>query len=136
MNPEFAPSARHLVFVYGTLKQGFSNDHYLRGQTYLGPARTPPGYRLYHVSDYPGMVADLADTDGVAGEVWEVDGPGLRRLDALEGVNEGLYTREPVSLPLPFETQVVFTYLYARDLTGKSVITGGDWQLFRRLHRR
>ena len=131
MTNPYAPSASHLVFVYGTLKRGFANDHFLRGQTFRGEARTPAGFRLYRISDYPGLVADRADTAGVGGEIWEIDGPCLRRLDALEGLKEGLYTREPIPLLELFATELVIAYFYARDLAGHDAISG-DWQEFRR----
>ena len=41
------------VFVYGTLKRGGSNHSFLAGQRYLGPARTPPGFTLHSLGDYP-----------------------------------------------------------------------------------
>lgn len=131
MTDPYAPATRHLVFVYGTLKRGFSNAHYLNGQSLVGPAHTSPGFRLYRITDYPGMVADTTDTEGITGEVWEVDGPCLRRLDTLEGLKEGLYTREPITLQPPFDDRIVHTYLYARDISDRTPIPG-DWQEFKR----
>jgi gamma-glutamylaminecyclotransferase len=37
----------NLVFVYGTLQQGFSNHRYLAGSKFLGRARTEKKYALY-----------------------------------------------------------------------------------------
>ena len=74
------------VFVYGTLKQGGSNHHYLAGQQFLGEGLTTPGYTLYSLGDYPGMVRAPGDQAGVAGEVWNLDAACLAKLDWLEGV--------------------------------------------------
>lgn len=115
------------IFVYGTLKRGCQNHSQLAGQRFLGDARTTPGYRLYHLGEYPGMVADPADNQGVTGEVWDVSAGALARLDAFEGIHEGLYRREPVALLPPFDAAVVETYIYARDPGGHPPI-GDTWR--------
>jgi gamma-glutamylcyclotransferase (GGCT)/AIG2-like uncharacterized protein YtfP len=119
-------SARTSVFVYGTLKRGGSNYSWLAGQHFAGTARTAPGFRLYSLGSYPGMVADPTDTAGVEGELWLVDGDCLRRLDELEGVDEGLYRREPIALAEPPGHPRVETYLYARTLAGARPL-GSNW---------
>lgn len=113
------------IFVYGTLKSGCKNHRQLAGQTYLGPARTVPGFRLYDLGDYPGMIADPTDTTGVTGEVWSVDAAALAHLDAFEGVDEGLYVRARIALLAPFEAELVHTYLYARDPGSRAL--GPTW---------
>jgi gamma-glutamylaminecyclotransferase len=101
-----------LIFVYGTLKRGCSNHHYLAGQTFIGEARTRPGFRLYALDGFPGMVLRTDDHEGVHGEVWSVDAACLARLDVLEGVAEGLYRREVIDLLPPFADQAVEAYVY------------------------
>ncbi len=128
--PPSAPPA--LVFVYGTLKRGGSNHARLADQRFLGPARTAPGFALYSMGEYPGLVADPADLDGVHGELWAVDAPALARLDAFEGVDEGLYAR--VHIPLSAWPETVpasspphaWVYLYLRDLEGRPKL-GDNW---------
>jgi len=34
------------IFVYGTLKRGGRNHHFMAGQQFVGEARTAPGYTL------------------------------------------------------------------------------------------
>lgn len=116
----------HRLFVYGTLKRGGSNHRWLSDQVCLGEARTVAGYRLYHLGEYPGMVADPTDSAGVSGEVWQVSPEALARLDAFEGVPEGLYAREPVSLLGPWADQRVDSYLYLRSVAGRQDL-GGNW---------
>ena len=43
-------------------------------------ARTVPGYRLFDLGGYPGLVEHSTDREGVTGEVWSVDAAALRRL--------------------------------------------------------
>lgn len=107
------------VFVYGTLKRGGDNHHHIACQQFLGAARTPAGYTLYSLGDYPGMVRAPADTAGVTGELWAVNAACLQQLDLLEGVNEGLYERVPLMLAAPADDQPVETYLYLGSITGR-----------------
>ncbi len=115
-----------LLFVYGTLKQGYSNHGHLAGQTRVAAARTVPGYRLYDLGGYPGLVAVPTDAEGVVGEVWSVDADALRQLDHFEGVHEGLYRREPIRLLAPFAEQPVDAYLPAKPIRGHPEV-GAEW---------
>lgn len=123
MNPS---NSSRLLFVYGTLKRGFCNHPFLAGQTFVGPARTVPGFRLFDLGDYPGMVPLPEDRLGVSGEIWAVDELCLSALDYLEGVDEGLYRREPVPLRAPYDTQTVETYIYAHGVDGRREV-GSQW---------
>lgn len=113
------------IFVYGTLKRGGANHGFLAWQQFVAEARTAPGYTLYELDGFPGMVADPADQAGVAGEIWDVDHACLVRLDQLEGVGEGLYARANVPLAPPHAEQVQ-AYLYARDVTQRRRL-GSQW---------
>jgi len=117
----------NLVFVYGTLRRGFANHHLMQGQEFVGEARTAPGYALYDLEGYPGMVADAAAADGVSGEVWSVDDECLSGLDVLEGTSEGLYRRERVALLGPFAQRHVEAYLYQRSVAHARRL-GGVWE--------
>lgn len=114
------------IFVYGTLKRGGANHGHLTRQRFLGNAQTGPGVTLYSLGDYPGMVRDPYDTEGVAGELWEVDEKCLARLDALEGLEEGLYERVRIALRPPHHSENVETYLYALDVSGREHV-GAFW---------
>lgn len=98
------------LFVYGTLKRGCCNHAQLAGQQFVGEARTKPGHRLHDLGGYPGLVAAAGETGGVEGEVWSVDARALVRLDAFEGVAEGLYRRAPVALQPPFDKLRIEAY--------------------------
>jgi gamma-glutamylcyclotransferase (GGCT)/AIG2-like uncharacterized protein YtfP len=117
-----------LIFVYGTLKRHGSNHRFLAGQQFVGEARTIPGYVLYSLGDYPGMIRSSDPTHFVTGEVWQVDPTGMAELDKLEGTHEGLYDRVSISLESPFEASSVETYLYLRTVEGRSVV-GSTWQI-------
>jgi len=114
------------LFIYGTLKRGGSNHLYLAGQRYLGPARTGPGFTLYSLGDYPGMVRAPGDTAGVTGELWVVDDACLAELDRLEGLDEGLYERVDVLLAPTHLADSAQTYLYLRPHHGLAPL-GSEW---------
>ena len=108
------------VFVYGTLKRGGRNHHFMEGQRFVTEARTPAGFTLYSLGYYPGMVRDPGDPHGVNGELWEVDNDCLALLDELEGVAEKLYERATLTLAAPLDAEPVQTYLYLPDITGRT----------------
>ncbi len=139
MNPSEPPAApsrsgRHLLFVYGTLKRGGANHGWMAGQTYLGEAITGPGMTLYSLGDYPGLVAEPSDREGVRGELWAVDDAALARLDEFEGVAEGLYAREPARLAdyprgmTRVEASRAELYRYLRKVDRRARI-GSTWRV-------
>lgn len=93
------PHASIRLFVYGTLKRGESRANHMAGQTFLGPARTVTGYRLYEVESYPGLVEDEVGIS-IEGELWDVDPQCLAKLDVVECVPE-LYRRGEIVLEYP-----------------------------------
>ena len=119
-------SQKKLIFVYGTLKRGGLNHHYLAGQDFSGEARTAPGRRLFDLGGFPGLVARPEDTEGVVGEVWSVDDACLAGLDVLESIDENFYRRETVALLPPFAGQTVEAYVYPHDVAGRAEI-GAVW---------
>ena len=105
-----------LVFVYGTLKTGHRLHGHLAGGTFLGDAITEPGYRLFKLGWYPGLV-EWQSGVAVRGEVWEVSDQTLAVLDDVEGVDSGLYERRVVRLAGSFKQSTVETYLYLGDIS-------------------
>ena len=118
-----------LLFIYGTLKRGASNHAVLASQKFLGEARSVPGYRLYAVADYPGLVRDPSDTHGITGELWSVTPTALADLDAFEGLPEKLYRRDRITLAFPHEFTEVQTYFYLRNTRGRRTVISGIWPI-------
>ena len=106
------------VFVYGTLKRGGENHEWIENQRFVADARTLPFYRMFDLGGYPGMVRS---TDGLAiqGEIWQVDGPGLARLDILEDIEGREYERIAVELEGEFASQGVEAYIYLLSVEGR-----------------
>lgn len=92
----FFPSGASLtfnLFVYGTLKKGFSNHHYLKTATLLGIAKTALPYPmiLKHKA-FPYLINKPKKGLQVKGELYQIDYPTLLKIDELEGYPEH-YTR-------------------------------------------
>jgi gamma-glutamylcyclotransferase (GGCT)/AIG2-like uncharacterized protein YtfP len=78
------------VLVYGTLRQGFANHHWLGGSRPLG-AGVMQGLALYDLGPFP-MAVPSVDAALLHGELYGVSAAVLGRLDRLEGVPR-LYER-------------------------------------------
>jgi gamma-glutamylcyclotransferase (GGCT)/AIG2-like uncharacterized protein YtfP len=104
------------LFVYGTLKRGGRNHRLLAGQEFLGEACTRPGYALYHLGGFPGLVRDPENGETVRGELWRVDERLLPRLDAYEGVPD-LFVREEIDIEGC--AGPVVGYLFTGEVSGR-----------------
>ncbi|MBN8981573.1 MAG: gamma-glutamylcyclotransferase [Rhizobiales bacterium] len=89
----------HRVFVYGTLKRGLRNHHFLDGARFVGEAHTLAGYCMLD-GGFP-VLRDIGDgAKQIAGEVYDVDDETLSRLDDLESVDSGMYDRMQTGIVL------------------------------------
>jgi gamma-glutamylaminecyclotransferase len=86
---------RTLVFVYGTLKQGFPNHSVLGESLCVGVCRTVEQFALYS-SGIPFAVRG-EPVSQIVGEAYLVNSPTLALLDDLEG-HPHWYCRELVEL--------------------------------------
>lgn len=84
-----------LVFVYGTLKKGFSNHRLLASSELLGVAQTVKKYAMY--STGVPIVVKGEEVSRIHGELYRVDETTLVYLDSLEG-HPDWYRREEVDV--------------------------------------
>ena len=70
------------VFVYGTLKRGQRNDHFLHGAEFLGRHSTEENFSMYEFEDYPAVC--LRGSHAITGEVYHIGDRQFRMLDDLE----------------------------------------------------
>jgi len=113
----------HLVFVYGTLMQGYHNHVLLRKAVFLGNAQTQQKYRLTYTS-FP-MLTLPAEVQ-VKGELYQVSDEELAKLDILEGVPE-LYYRAQIPVLHRKKTDEAWAYFYTRG-EGRYVIPSGNYR--------
>ena len=115
-----------LVAVYGTLKRGLSNDHYLQAANYLGKD-TLTSITLYDLGAYPG--AKIEPSAGIDVEIFSVTAQQLQALDGLEEYESeapprGLYDRRLFST----RYGAAWVYLYNPSVSGLMPIQAGGWQ--------
>jgi gamma-glutamylcyclotransferase (GGCT)/AIG2-like uncharacterized protein YtfP len=109
------------LFVYGTLKRGQRNHRLLADQRFVGPAVSAPGFRLYDLGPYPGLVRDPAGGP-VRGELFAVSECGLDELDDFEGVPD-LFDRQQLLLA---DGSTAWAYLYVRAIPAGTP-NGAEW---------
>lgn len=108
------------MFVYGTLKRGEKNHHWLEGASWQGEAELS-GVLLHDLGPFPMAVIG----EGTAiGEVYAVEERGLARLDELEGYPR-LYDRQMLTLN---DGRHAWVYLgRPRQVRHAPLVVGGSW---------
>lgn len=109
------------VFVYGTLRQGEYNHHWLRGSRFLGHWSTPPRYRLHDLGPYP-VLCD-GGVQSVQGEIYRVSPRTMAALDRLEGFPDH-YDRKLITTP----HGPAWIYFRSEPPAGARLIPTGDWK--------
>tara|TARA_R110000751_G_scaffold301787_1_gene415450 strand:+ start:223 stop:585 length:363 start_codon:yes stop_codon:yes gene_type:complete len=112
-----------IVFVYGSLKQGFHNHRLMEGATYVGEG-TIAAAAMFSLGSFPAVVHG---TGVVYGEMWEVSGAQAQALDRLEG-HPTFYRREELLVELSDgELHTAWVYIYQGDTNHSRPIPSGDW---------
>jgi gamma-glutamylcyclotransferase (GGCT)/AIG2-like uncharacterized protein YtfP len=106
----------HKVFVYGTLKSGYGNNHLLSSAKLL-QQDSLAGHDIFAVQSFPGVIPGHGSVEG---ELWECDDETLKMLDILEG-HPDMYLRTPVTLESGEEAE---TYIWQYEIAGKRNLEG------------
>jgi len=119
---------RDLLFVYGALRKGASNDWRMKGARWLGPAEVAG--TLVKIDWYPGLV--LGEGGMVKGEVYEVGPDLLKELDEFEGIGlpderNGEYQRVRAEVILATQATEVWIYEWLKGVEGYGIVSSGDW---------
>jgi gamma-glutamylcyclotransferase (GGCT)/AIG2-like uncharacterized protein YtfP len=120
---EQTPDGDFLLFVYGTLMRDGPRARVLAGQRFLTEARTAPGYALYDLGPYPGLVR-RDGAEPARGEVFAVAASLRPVLDRVEGAPL-FYRLEEIRLD--GVAGPVYAYLYQGDPRNLPLVQGGRW---------
>ncbi|MGB0645065.1 MAG: gamma-glutamylcyclotransferase family protein [Akkermansiaceae bacterium] len=117
-----------LLFVYGALRKGASNDWRVEDARCLGSAEVPG--TLVKIDWYPGLV--LKGDTRVKGEVYEIGPELLKQLDKFEGIgsqNEvgDEYHRIQTDVLLNQRPTKVWIYEWLKGIEDYEVVDSGDW---------
>jgi gamma-glutamylcyclotransferase (GGCT)/AIG2-like uncharacterized protein YtfP len=133
------------LFVYGTLREGGANHAWLMRTQPEGLTRAWVAGRLFHLpAGYPALVPGVEPPDPPPGPGWvrgdfvgyedEADlESALADLDPLEGVEEGLFTREVLPVRLEggprFKAWVYVFHVERLPRLERDAVelTDGDW---------
>ena len=111
------------VFVYGTLKSGFSaNKRYLNPDDLLGEYKTADAFTMVGMGGYPGVIMEGNTT--IIGEVYEVDDDTLSHLDDYEG-HPGFFSRKYTYIPGIAEP--CYIYVLSSIYLSRDKIITGEW---------
>lgn len=117
-----------LVFVYGTLKQGFPNAATNRGRRIAAAATTLDPWPLYLVSErsVPWLIDRKSEGLRVTGELYEVDDDALAAMDRLERIDapDG-YRRRTIAVSVEGNTREAQVYLKEPDQLSPGEIKAG-----------
>lgn len=122
-----APQVTQCLFVYGTLKRGFSNPWSRRlwsHARFAGEASLPG--RLYDLGPFPAFVEDASSGTLVHGEVAELSDPGLlAQLDHYEGAQYARLLRR--ARMHDGREREAWVYVWRAPLANARFIPGGRW---------
>lgn len=125
-------AALYKVFVYGTLRAGMRNHHWLRGSSLVAATKTRRDHfvMLDISGSFPGVIYARGNGDGateIIGEVYAVTAEVLAELDRHEGCPRH-YKRELIETR---DCGRCFTYIYQMPNPARvypsDIVRGGDW---------
>lgn len=132
------------LFVCGTLRSGLVPDEVagLMGRAPRIGVASVPG-RLYDLGDYPGAVLDPDCNTKIIGEVFQLpdDGAALAALDAYEGIDpenpdDSLFVRREAEITLEGGANLnCWIYVYNRQVASATLITSGDYLIYKQERR-
>ena len=100
------------IFVYGSLKKGFSNHHRMENSEFICSTRTLEEFAMVDLDMFPGVIKDKK-VSCIQGEVYNLNTNTLEQIDIYEGE---WYSREDVELEAGFTAQMYFLKKYLRDI--------------------
>ena len=110
-----------IVFVYGTLKEGYGNHDFLRRAIKVGKAETCEKYGMYETG-IPYVIKDQEKTT-IKGEVYIVDSGTFRGLDQLEG-HPVCYKREQIKVKLDNKRKTTAWIYFYPNQCGREISDG------------
>lgn len=118
MSGSFPASNR--VFVYGTLKRGQRNFHYLQAAEFLGTFSTESIFSMYVFDDYPAVCE--RGRHAIHGEVYHVNDTQFGLLDELEWYPD-YYQR----IEIPTHYGDAWMYIVEAELCQGKELIRGSW---------
>ncbi len=124
---------KHLVAVYGSLRDGLHNHDLLATAEFKGQFVSQPVFTMYAGGGFPYLVDE--GTTPITMELYAVDDETLYNLDRLEGV-PSFYRRHEVETPAG-EMAIVYVASNStkKQIAHMPVVDHGDWVSYLRARR-
>ncbi|WP_077621820.1 gamma-glutamylcyclotransferase [Sediminibacillus massiliensis] len=126
---------KHLVFVYGTLRQHEPNHHFLKDSNSISKQSWTYGKLFDTGNGYPVLIA--GGESSVYGEVYEVTDETLKRLDELEGYEGSGREKqcERVIREVQSDKGMLMANVYFSNLIENTheEVPSGDWKCHKHL---
>ena len=104
----------YYLFVYGTLKKGFSNNYLLENSKFISKAKTLDKFQLYNCKNgYFPFLLKSEQNNQVNGEVYLIDSRTLINLDDLEDFPK-LYLRNLFDVELE-DKSIIKALIYFKN---------------------
>ena len=130
-----------LVFVYGTLKKGYSNHRLLTTSKFISKATTVNKYLFQDNGSFPYVIDNSLSQSqireelkhNVMGELYEVTEEVLSSLDSLEGYiknsDYSLYDRQVVTVVTEDNKKIKCNmYVSQRFYPSLKILDSGEWK--------
>lgn len=126
-----------LVFVYGSLMQGFGNHRCLGDAEFVCATTLSDGgqydrrcFRMVSLGAFPGIVdAHPSEATTISGEVYRASRAVMADLDLLEGVSSGFYQRRVVRLD---NGMAAYVYVLGGTYAERQPVPSGNWATYQR----
>lgn len=117
------------LLVYGTLRTGERAFGALKGSDFVEEVRVP-GYDMYALYGFPGILANKNNKEGIVGEVFEVSDNTLALLDHYEGfVKDKPERSHYIRTEIDVSGKPTDIYVYNVPLNDiAQVIPSGNWK--------
>lgn len=121
--PKKAPAKQisKFLFVYGTLRRGYSNHRRLENAKFV-QEDTISGFTMHSLGGFPGLVQG---SSVIFGEVYEINDQILQSCDYLEGYPR-FYNRKVVETSTGIRVWVY--YLEGKSYSNRPIVKTGDWR--------
>lgn len=112
------------IFVYGSLKRGFSKHQLMEGSELICRTRTREYFAMIDLHYFPGVLRD-SQVSPIYGEVYDINSELLGKLDDYEG---DWYYREHVELESGFIAWMYFLRKVPCSMEKYATVTEGVWR--------
>jgi gamma-glutamylcyclotransferase (GGCT)/AIG2-like uncharacterized protein YtfP len=119
-----------LLFVYGSLKKGFCNYHYMKNAKFLNKCRTKDKFTMFNLGEYPAISEEPSYQ--IEGELYEIADDDLQTLQNIDELEQYPDFYDKKIIQLDSEEFAMVYYIrenIIRTIKSASVMSEGNWKI-------